>query len=1170
MAGVVDAPPGLGAAPPVDAPPGSAPVAVPPGLTTPSDTGFRPSFESEFKTHPRAKALYDSLSPYGLRASDVTSVVAGPHVKHSAHFDGRAIDVGSIGGQSIGPNPATLAFVEQAIVNGHLQKIGSDLSIINNPRLRALAQQHGVELFEDDVRTGATGTHLHLQVAGENAPVPEKRLPPGPPLRAGMAAAWEALNKPLGGPASAAEHQDPHAPVSAPPGLGLPGMTPPDHAPMPAGYTPATWAAAQKERAAKAGPPHSAIEQASGVVDVPGIFAGGLATGEVPQAMEMFIRNPAEANAHYGILAKPILERGAAAGNPTAKYLLAHPAQTAIAQGTLDMFNPVNDLVGGAMGKVGGTFVGVVSKTPAGRALLNAFSPFRGIAANGGQVAKRAVQAMMVRVASQPAAAQAASLRIFGGLSPQAMDDVIHVYQGSTKAVQTKDPAALNVIHDRAEALREYLAGITQGKLDQDLIAKETARDRPTHFPLESLFERNATGSVEEQAAQFDRELRGSGGGSTAPITREGTEHTEAVHHSLAEADHALENNPRLTAIFHRHPDWSPPVALEKFAARSQQGTILEQSFKQLPPTLRRDMTPEDFGVKNYMQHTAFETPEERLANARAQSGGAAPRPPLDGRGRAMRSFDDLPPRLQQQLIDSPVLRRSWLSQDFINYLDKNSTRLYREPSMYPTGTDAKSVALKTALQAWDGYNNTMRAAIVTNPLVHPLWNLTNNALGQGLPIHEVAGLAARSIFSTLGQGKTVDRIVNFFDKDWSSWVDDAARAGALAEMRQGGPSATRLLASRWQDLSITDKFAKAADGARAWNTRLTFGPHGEEAFATALYRHLIKSGKFEGKEGAEEAGGLVREALGNYANVDPRAWQSRLLFFYPWLKGNTAFWVRKFATNPRATLTPADMARTNNALVGDPSEQNPNTRARDYQFDAKGFGGPSTPGLNVLGHQLVQPGPIGGDPSQFYRYSPLLPQRILSDVEDVGSGDLTRAGRGIEKVVAGHLQPIPRAGVDAYATLHERAADPSQPANFHTVWDKDAPPEKQAQQVAAYVAEHALPIPLVGYQVGDIIRQGGLKSNEVAPLALGAVGGGYAHAETAGSSLDKQIKRARSRLNSAFIKAYKIGKRNPEKAAQLQRRAYEEYEKKVRHANDRASGVKAKPSGVVDAPPGL
>jgi hypothetical protein len=109
---------------------------------------------------PGAQRIYSALSPLGLRPQDVTSVISGPHVPGSAHFDGRAIDVGSIAGQAVGFNRATWNFVIEAIQRGGLSRIGTIAAIVNNPQMRAFAAQHGVDLFEDE----GTGPHLHLQV----------------------------------------------------------------------------------------------------------------------------------------------------------------------------------------------------------------------------------------------------------------------------------------------------------------------------------------------------------------------------------------------------------------------------------------------------------------------------------------------------------------------------------------------------------------------------------------------------------------------------------------------------------------------------------------------------------------------------------------------------------------------------------------------------------------------------------------------------------------------------------------------------------------------------------------------------------------------------------------------------------------------------------------------
>jgi hypothetical protein len=177
---VVDTPPGMRPAP---ARPTPAPQHLPSSnhdvgtvLDAPPDLAQRGAVFSgklapEISAHPLALRLYEAVAPYGLSPSDVTSVVSGPHAKDSAHFDGRAIDIGSVGGQAVGANPHTLNFLMLAIEHGNLQRVGSTRDIIDNPQIRTLAAQHNVDLFEDV----GTGPHLHFQVAPTTAtPTPKQ------------------------------------------------------------------------------------------------------------------------------------------------------------------------------------------------------------------------------------------------------------------------------------------------------------------------------------------------------------------------------------------------------------------------------------------------------------------------------------------------------------------------------------------------------------------------------------------------------------------------------------------------------------------------------------------------------------------------------------------------------------------------------------------------------------------------------------------------------------------------------------------------------------------------------------------------------------------------------------------------------------------------------------
>lgn len=85
----------------------------------------------------------------------ITSLISGPHVADSAHFQGRAVDV------SLPHTEAAWNFLIMQIKSGKWAKMGTTADVVNNPGMQALAQRYGVELFEDE----GTGSHVHLEVA---------------------------------------------------------------------------------------------------------------------------------------------------------------------------------------------------------------------------------------------------------------------------------------------------------------------------------------------------------------------------------------------------------------------------------------------------------------------------------------------------------------------------------------------------------------------------------------------------------------------------------------------------------------------------------------------------------------------------------------------------------------------------------------------------------------------------------------------------------------------------------------------------------------------------------------------------------------------------------------------------------------------------------------------
>jgi hypothetical protein len=146
-----------------------------------------------------SQALIDGLG--ALERSHrivVTSVRSDHHDDGPAgHAGGKATDVGAVDGVTIGNNPQSRKFLEDAIASGAFAKIGTTGVLANDTHLQALAQEHGVALFTDE----GTGPHVHLQVGDQ--PPRAQALPAGksaaqsvvPAIKHVAESAYEVANK---------------------------------------------------------------------------------------------------------------------------------------------------------------------------------------------------------------------------------------------------------------------------------------------------------------------------------------------------------------------------------------------------------------------------------------------------------------------------------------------------------------------------------------------------------------------------------------------------------------------------------------------------------------------------------------------------------------------------------------------------------------------------------------------------------------------------------------------------------------------------------------------------------------------------------------------------------------------------------------------------------------
>lgn len=736
---------------------------------------------------------------------------------------------------------------------------------------------------------------------------------------------------------------------------------------------------------------------------------GSLGThGDLANVIKMFERGPKgihEAAQRYNLMSPEQLKLEADHGDPVADYFLHHPFAAGIGQGVAEFSNPVSAAEGGVLGKFTGWGWNALKAFPGGRAVASFFSPFRNIAVAGGEAGKRAMQALAVRVAGAPARAQSETLRIFGNLSASEKEDVVHIFQGNLHAVKTTDPKRMGVLFARSRFLDDFVKDTSEKKVQAGLLDPTTAANRPNHFPLGGAFEHPAGKTAEDYVNTW---LEGGQRGGKKFST--GTEHTEAQYGSLHEA--------QTQAKVPLKKDFNPAVQLEKWATSSLQRLDLDDALKSAPQSLVR---PEPKGFS--------------YAHA-----------PRDQAGEPMGTWEDAVKKHPELAnIDSPVLKKSIVSPSFADWLAKNRTRIYSPGPQYLPNTTATNKVLNAGLHAFDHLNEWQRRAILVNPLIHPVFNLAQNTLASGVPFADVAGLVTKSVINTFGGGKLLDKFLPQ-SKGFTSAIEAALKDGALAELKRGD---TRMLAARFRDLNPSQWPSKLLNEAGAWNSRATFGKYGEQAFATTMYRHLIRQG-IDGKE----AGGLVREALGNYQNVVHSGLEgglNRLVFFYPWLKGNLPYWTRTLATRPQNVAAPHQAARANNLLVNDPAESDPKhpAYAKDFSWV------------------------VGDRKNGFQTLTPILPQRMLNDAQSLVTGDPTTIVKSAINVAANRAVPLAHAGFDLAKTALLPAASPLDPRNFSTVFDKDAPQKVQHQQMLENIASELAPIPLLQDSVKDALRRG-------------------------------------------------------------------------------------------------
>lgn len=689
---------------------------------------------------------------------------------------------------------------------------------------------------------------------------------------------------------------------------------------------------------------------------------------------------------------------------------------------------------------------------------------------------------------------------------------------------------SLNGLDARAHALNDLMRRTTATRVAEGTLPKSSVYNQQRFYYMRGAYK---DPRLNEDEFDFIESLRkgdkgASGGAFKLP---------ENYKKTFTNIDEAL-------ASGLLRPDFSAPDQLYKYLSRSNQNLSTNADLWNLPGTLIRHPDQEMFNrnplhaeavpdIHEVRGGKAFQP--EAAASGRMLEPGKAMRPP--GSALAVKNTlphkADLPANPEEDIYRAfyeqrpglknfdeeappgwvraekafpgtnllPAMRGAWLKREFADWLAKSGGSML-------TGRPVKLFNSEGLAEWVERYNSFSRQAIVANPMYHLLWNIAWNgstAMEAG-PIGLVGNTARallgalkatpkfaggdyiRNLALKIGDSGVYQRFMGS-TRQWNEDVMDAMRDAATAEFGAthsifGGKAADLLTQPLWsKDLSFAGKMDQLFTKATDWNKRAVFGPHGEQVFATRLYRRLRDRGYDDGT-----AAEMTREALGNYQNVDPNNPMAQLIFFYPWLKSNTAFWTKAFLTKPAYSAAPLEGIRRNNQIAGDPNMAGvyPTPDYTIYRRDANGE-------------------------SQYL--TPPIPQRTAAGIINaIGTGDPREMLFEGANIAASHANPVVGEGIRALNTLAEQkrgGIDPSVGSNYDVMFDTDAPTGEKLAEISRDFASHIVPMPLFSYAVQDALRTG-WSPKKIGDEIVQSAGLGFPH-NRATLAESKQINKARN-----------------------------------------------------------
>jgi hypothetical protein len=705
---------------------------------------------------------------------------------------------------------------------------------------------------------------------------------------------------------------------------------------------------------------------------------------EFHQALDVIKRDPVAAAEEYGVNSPGELEYGSTHHDPLepfgedwARFNKKHPKETGVETFAAELGNPSNAVLGGVVGgafKGAGMGVRALAQRPdiAGKlaqSLVRSGDRFADLRRVAGDKGVHAIRSLLGHWSGADTSSMDDTMKIFGGLSPEEKREVIHLSQGREPSVDVRGRAAREMTNAQAQAAtirktapaaagrpivgargqelakRAQLLRNTLKNLDVEqkkypaLLEDVRTSDTDRFFPmkgaytdpiLNELAEHNSPDVMRDLEAQLE-DIRSKQGAGGQLNVRKGTAGKQGGHKVFATLREAEESGKL-------REDWDPAQNLYSHLSRRRKNMAFEQAMQHLPDSLRRDISYVDAAGNVVRDETGKPVTGARFQewlkkNPLTDAGAFKAAPPPPGM---------VPSKDVLWRLGSPTMLESYVHPDLANFLAETAGK--------------PDSARRGFWKGLDTFNRVSRAAIITNPLVHGLWNLGTNSMARGVMLSDLV--------------KPVPKAIQ----------DEAEAAGAYHGLGSTssffGGDAAHLATTPLKNLGPKEWLDKVAMHAWDANQKITFDKM-EKFWADRLFYRLRRSGLNPG-EAAEQ----VRKALGDYANTSPTDKLQRAFFFYPWLRSNLDFWVGRAAHAPQYVNAPVQAIHRNNEVAGDPNLDSKYPTADFTMYEGNGR-----------------------------YYSVPHPARILAD--------LSMGLPGIEKIILSHMTPPMSMAADALKSMN-------------------------------------------------------------------------------------------------------------------------------------------------------